>query len=192
VVKIYTLDFLVSRCISRGYPRGGGVMGMDCDLSKSCENTLQVYVNACEHHGKWYHFRGQKQTLKVKSGVFGVKRSIATLNRENAKLRDLKMILQKQRTTDAPGGGREFTSSLTLVTWKGIMYLIGRKILPHKFIRVWERICGRKRKEGPILKEVEHEITGYFLGVPMRKGIMSFVPPDEEIHIKPYVRKKNT
>ncbi|KKL21545.1 hypothetical protein LCGC14_2444380 [marine sediment metagenome] len=51
------------------------------DLSKSAENTLKVYANACNFHGKNYHFRSLKQTLDVKEKVYMIARSLSTINR---------------------------------------------------------------------------------------------------------------
>lgn len=165
---------------------------MDYGLSKSCENTLLAHACACAHHRNHYHFRSQALTLNTKRKAYGIARSRATLNRENAKLVELGYIRLKQRTKAIGDKGRTFTSSLTFLTGRGFWYLVRRRLMMHAVYRFLKGLFDRVRGKGPDPKGVEAEVTGHFLGVPLRKGIMEFVPPDEEIRIKPYVRKKST
>jgi len=127
------------------------------NLSKSAENTLLVYANACEYHKKNYHFRSLKQTLNVKENVYMIKRSLSTINRENRKFRDENYILKWKRTTGYKGRGRQFTSSITHLTWKGVYYLIKRKLIPYKFIRVWERISKREKSFDQEIKDMREK-----------------------------------
>ncbi|KKN27143.1 hypothetical protein LCGC14_0867610 [marine sediment metagenome] len=128
------------------------------NLSKSAENTLLIMANACDYYGKNYHFRSLKQTLDVKSKVYMILRSLSTINREVRLFKDENFIMKWARTTTSKGKGRQFSSSITHLTWKGVRYLVSRKILPYKFIRVWERISKNSRtreSEYPSIPEVQ-------------------------------------
>ncbi len=122
------------------------------DLSKSAENTLVIYANACEYHDKDYHFRSLQQTLDVKKRVYLISRSLSTINRENRKFKDEKLITKWARRTRPNRNGRQFTSSITHLTWKGVLYLVRRKLMPWKFIRIWERISKKMPRFEPIVK----------------------------------------
>ena len=135
------------------------------DLSKSAENTLVIYANACKYYDKDYHFRSLKQTLDVKKKVYMISRSLSTINRENRKFKDGNYITKWRRTGAATTKGRQFTSSITHLTWKGVYYLVRRKLIPWSFVRTWERISKKcrgyvsvepKRKEKT---EVKREFT---------------------------------
>ncbi|KKL19446.1 hypothetical protein LCGC14_2465350 [marine sediment metagenome] len=55
------------------------------------------------------------------------------------------MFISKwMRTTQTSKKGRQFTSSITLLTWKGVYYLAKRKLIPWSFVRTWERITKTK------------------------------------------------
>ncbi len=122
------------------------------DLPKSAENTLLCYANACDFHHKNYHFRSLAQTLEVKNRVYGIKRSLSTINRENRRMRDENLIFKWRRRTLPTKNGRQWTSSITHLTWRGVYYLVRRKMLPWKFVRVWERISKHEPKIEPAKK----------------------------------------
>ncbi len=128
------------------------------NLSKSAENTLLVYANACEYYAKNYHYRSLQQTLDVKGKVYLIKRSLSTINRENRKFRDENFISKWKRTTGGKGTGRRFTSSITHLTWKGIYYLVKRKLLPWNFIRIWEKISKKDRPHKIMKKKGKADI----------------------------------
>jgi hypothetical protein len=50
--------------------------------------------------------------------------------------------------------GRQFTSSITYLTWKGVYYLVRRKLLPWSFVRVWERISKKPSGSDEMTKRI--------------------------------------
>lgn len=135
-------------------------------LSASCQDTLLIHVNACVHHGKAYHWRGQKQTLSVKERSFHNKRSIATVKRDDRKLRDEKFITKQFRKGNSNVGGRQWKSSITHPTWEGIKHLVKRHFLPRSFYGIWKEICGYVQKKGPQELRPEAAPESPFFGIP--------------------------
>ncbi|MBW8042577.1 MAG: hypothetical protein FVQ85_21640 [Planctomycetes bacterium] len=127
------------------------------NLSKSAENTLLVYANACNYHVKNYHFRSLQQTLDVKTKTYFISRSLSTINRENRKFRDEYFIIKWRRRTYPTDKGRQFTSSITHLTWKGVYYLVRRKLLPWSFVRTWERITKKVSGSDETVKEMREK-----------------------------------
>lgn len=124
-------------------------------LSKSAENTLLIYANDCKYYGKNYHFRSLRQTLDAKDRVYGVKRSLSTLNRENRRFREGGYILKWKRRGKLGSQGERFASSITHLTWRAVYYLVRRKLLPSSFIRVWERISKKVQAGGPMKEQIQ-------------------------------------
>jgi len=140
----------------------GWIMG----LSASCEDTLRLHVNACIHHRTAYHWRSQKQTLSVKEKSFHNQRSIATVKRDDRRLRDEKFITKQRRKGNSNVGGRQWKSSITHPTWDGIKHLVKRHLLPRSFFALWKEICGYVQKKGPRDLRDEPDPKSPLFGVP--------------------------
>ena len=137
-------------------------------LSASCQDTLLIHVNNCAHHKMAYHWRSQKQTLAVKEGSFHNKRSIATVKRDDKKLRDCNLITKQRRKGNSNVNGRRWKSSITHPTWSGIKHLVSRHLLPRSFFALWREICGYVKKKGPPKLRDEPDPKSPFFGVPAR------------------------
>jgi len=137
-------------------------------LSASCQDTLLIHVNACIHHQKAYHWRSQNQTLFVKETAFHNKRSIATVKRDDRKLRDCCLITKHFRKGNSSVNGRRWKSSITHPTWEGIKHLVNRHLVPRSFFGLWKEICGYVQKKGPPKLRDEPDPKSPLFGVPAR------------------------
>ena len=120
------------------------------NISSSAQDTLRIHVNNCVYHQKAYHIRSLKQTLSVKEHSFHNKRSLATLKRDNARLRVLGFITSKRRRGVPLPTGMLWKTSVTHPTWAGIKYLVSRHFVSRGFYGVWKKICGLTQKKGPV------------------------------------------
>ena len=120
------------------------------NLSSSAQDTLRIHVNACVYHQKAYHIRSLAQTLSVKEHSFNNKRSLATLKRDNARLRELGLITSKRRRGVPLPWGVQWKTSITHPTWEGIKYLVSRHFASRGFFAAWKKICGITQKKGPV------------------------------------------
>ena len=118
-------------------------------LSASCQDTLLIHVSACVHHMTAYHWRSQAQTLFVKDVSFNNGRSIATVKRDDKKLRDCRFITKQRRKGNSNVNGRRWKSSITHPTWEGIKYLVKRHLKERSFYKLWKEIQGYVQKKGP-------------------------------------------
>jgi len=133
-------------------------------LSSSCQDTLLIHVNACVHHKTAYHWRSQLTTLATKAKAFHNRRSIATVKRDDKKLRDCGFITKQFRKGNSSVNGRRWKSSITHPTWDGIKHLVKRKLLARSFFLLWKEICGYRRKTGPPKLRDEPEPKSPFSG----------------------------
>lgn len=118
-------------------------------LSASCIDTLIAHVNACLYHKRAYHWRSQLTTLVTKAKAFHNKRAIATVKRDDRKLRDNSLITKQHRLGNSNVNGRQWKSSITHPTWFAIKFLVLTHKMPGKVLRLWGEICGRIQKKGP-------------------------------------------
>lgn len=148
-------------------------------LSASCQDTLLIHVNNCVHHRTAYHWRSQKQTLSVKEGSFHNKRSIATMKRDDRKLRDERFITKQRRRGNSNVNGRRWKSSITHPTWEGIKYLVKRHLKTRSLFALWKEICGYVQKKGPRKLRDEPDPKSPFFGIPAKdpNGWPYVVPP---------------
>ncbi|MBA7495180.1 hypothetical protein ES702_05759 [subsurface metagenome] len=134
-------------------------------LSASCVDTLRAHVNACVFHQKPYHWRSQLTTLATKAKAFSNPRAIATVKRDDRKLRDWRLITKQYRRGKVDVAGRQFKSSITHPTWFAVKWLVLIKILPPEMLRIWREICDRAQKKGPKdLRDIP-DPNGRFSGV---------------------------
>jgi len=134
-------------------------------LTSSCDDTLRIHVNACLFHKTAYHWRGQHQTLWVKDRSFNNKRSIATIKRDDRKLRDAGFITKKFRAAKVSSDGQRWRSSITHVTWSGIKYLVKRRLNDRSLFKLWKRICDAVSKKGPKVLRPEPQSSRSLMGV---------------------------
>jgi len=118
-------------------------------LSASCVDTLMSHVNACLYHKTPYHWRSQLTTLETKARAFQNRRSIATVKRDDGKLRDCNLITKQFRKGNSNVNGRQWKSSITHPTWYAVRWLVLTKKMPAKVLRLWRELCGRIQKKGP-------------------------------------------
>jgi len=135
-------------------------------LSTSCQDTLLIHVNACIHHMTPYHWRSQLTTLVTKAKAFCNPRAIATVKRDDRKLRDERLITKQFRKGNSNVGGRQWKSAITHPTWEGIKYLVKRHLQPHSLFALWKEICGYVQKKGPRDLRDEPDPKSPFFGVP--------------------------
>ncbi|MBA7494743.1 hypothetical protein ES702_05320 [subsurface metagenome] len=134
-------------------------------LSASCQDTLVIHVNACEYYWMPYHWRGQLQTMFVKDVSFHNRRSIATVKRDDKKLRDERLITKQFRKGNSNVNGRRWKSSITHPTWRAIVYLVERHLKPRSYFGVWRDICGYVEKKGPRKLREGPDPTSPFLDI---------------------------
>lgn len=136
-------------------------------LSASCQDTLLIHVNACVYHHTAYHWRSQATTLATKAEAFNNPRSIATVKRDDKKLRDCKLITKQYRKGNSNVSGRRWKSSITHPTWEGIKYLVKRHLVARSFFKLWKEICGYTQKKGPPELRDEPDTKSPFFGNPV-------------------------
>jgi len=137
-------------------------------LSASCVDTLMVHVNACVYHKTPYHWRSQLTTLATKAKAFSNPRAIATVKRDDRKLRDERLITKQFRKGNSNVGGRQWKSSITHPTWYAVRWLVMTKKMPAKILKLWGEICGRVQKKGPPKLRDEPDPKSPFFGIPAR------------------------
>jgi len=127
-----------------------------------------IHFNACEHYRKPYHYRSQKHTLGVKKTVFHNERSMATMRRDDRRLRDEGLITKHRRRGRRNIYGEPWISSITRVTWGGIKHLVDRHLKPRSLYKVWKEVCGIVVKKGPPELRDEPDLKRPLNGVPAR------------------------
>ena len=148
-------------------------------LSASCIDTLISHVRKCVYFKTPYHWCSQETTMWIKKTAFHNQRSIATVKRDDRKLRDCRLITKQFRKGNSNVNGRRWKSSITHPTWFAIKWLVLTKKLPAEFLRLWGELTGRIQKKGPPKLRDEPDPKSPLFGVPARdpNGWPYRIPP---------------
>lgn len=127
-----------------------------------------AHFNACKYYKKPYHYRSQGQTRFVKEKAFHNKRSIATVKRDDRRLRDERFITKQFRKGNSNGNGCRWQSSITHVTWSGIKHLVSRHLVARSAFKLWKEVCGLIQEKGRHELRDGPERKSPFFGIPAR------------------------